>query len=90
MNVKEKIQTVLQKLKLFDKAKANTLTNEDWQSIVNSYQQEYKVTLQDDMAAEQAAQQNPLDQDALNQAQAILAGIVSGVSTRVIINSGYS
>ena len=51
MNVKEKIQTVLQKLKLFDKAKANTLTNEDWQSIVNSYQQEYKVTLQDDMAA---------------------------------------
>ena len=46
MNVKEKIQTVLQKLKLFDKAKANTLTNEDWQSIVNSYQQEYKVTLQ--------------------------------------------
>ena len=81
MNVKEKIQTVLQKLKLFDKAKANTLTNEDWQSIVNSYQQEYKVTLQDDMAAEQAAQQNPLDQDALNQAQAILAGIVSGVST---------
>ena len=81
MNVKEKIQTVLQKLKLFDKAKANTLTNEDWQSIVHSYQQEYKVTLQDDMAAEQAAQQNPLDQDALNQAQAILAGIVSGVST---------
>lgn len=81
MNVKEKIQTVLQKLKLFDKAKANTLTNEDWQAIVNSYQQEYQVTLQDDMAAEQAANQNPLNQEALNQAQSILAGIVSGATT---------
>lgn len=81
MNVKEKIQTVLQKLKLFDKAKANTLTNEDWQAIVNSYQQEYQVTLQDDMAAEQAANQNPLNQEALNQAQSILAGIVSGTTT---------
>lgn len=81
MNVKEKIQIVLQKLKLFDKAKANTLTNEDWQAIVNSYQQEYQVTLQDDMAAEQAANQNPLNQEALNQAQSILAGIVSGTTT---------
>ena len=33
------------------------------------------------MADELAAQQNPLDQDALNQVQAILAGIVSGAST---------
>lgn len=80
MNVKEKIQTVLQKLNLFDKVKAKSLTNEDWQSIVNLYQQEYKVTLQEDMEAEQSGQQNPLDQEALNQAQAILAGIVTGTS----------
>lgn len=37
MNFKEKLQTVLQKLKLWDKAKANQLTHEEWAQIVNSY-----------------------------------------------------
>lgn len=77
MNVKEKVQTVLQKLKLLDKAKSNSLTNEDWKDFVNSYQQEYKVTLQDDIAAEQDAQQPPLDQKSLDQVQTILAGIIT-------------
>lgn len=77
MNVKEKVQTVLQKLKLLDKAKSNSLTNEDWKAFVNSYQQEYKVTLQDDIAAEQDAQQPPLDQKSLDQVQTILAGIIT-------------
>lgn len=43
MNFKEKLQTVLQKLKLWDKAKANQLTQQEWGQIVNSYQQEYQV-----------------------------------------------
>ena len=48
MNFREKLQTVLQKLKLWDKAKANQLTNEEWGQIVNSYKKEYQATLQDD------------------------------------------
>ena len=56
MNLKERIQTVLQKLNLLDKAKANQLTQEEWGQIVNSYNQEYQSILQDDLAADQAAQ----------------------------------
>ena len=44
MNIKERIQTVLQKLKLLDKAKANQLTDEEWKQIVDSYQKEYQST----------------------------------------------
>ena len=54
MNLKERIQTVLQKLNLLDKAKANQLTQEEWGQIVNSYNQEYQSILQDDLAADQA------------------------------------
>lgn len=80
MNVKERLQTVLQKLGLVDKAKASTLSNADWQAIVNSYKLEYKSTLQDDMAADQAANTNPLSQEALNQAQATLKSIFQTAS----------
>ena len=77
MNVKEKLQSVLQKLNLLDKAKANSLTTEDWKTIVDSYQKEYQITLQEDMAAYQLTQQNPLDQEAMNQAQTILNSIIT-------------
>jgi len=56
MNIKERIQTVLQKLKLLDKAKANQLTDEEWKQIVDSYKKEYQSTLQEDLAADMAAQ----------------------------------
>ncbi len=75
MNLKEKIQTVLQKLGLVDKAKAGTLSNQDWQSIVNSYKLEYQSTLQEDMEADQAANENPLSQEQLNRAHATLQSI---------------
>ncbi|MEG0889763.1 MAG: hypothetical protein RSH25_14965 [Bacteroides sp.] len=80
MNVKERLQTVLQKLGLVDKAKASTLSNADWQAIVNSYKLEYKSTLQEDMAADQEANTNPLSQEALNQAQATLQSIFQTAS----------
>lgn len=38
MNIKERIQTVLQKLKLLDKAKANNLSDEEWKQLVDTYQ----------------------------------------------------
>ena len=60
MNFKEKLTKVLQKLNLMDKAKEKTLTHEEWQAIVNSYQEEFKVTLQDDLEAEQASHIQPV------------------------------
>lgn len=81
MNFREKLQTVIQKLGLLDKAKSNSLTNQDWQTIVNSYNLEYQSTLQEDMDAYQAANENPLTQEALNQAQAALQSIFQVAST---------
>lgn len=83
MNFKEKLQTVLQKLKLWDKAKANQLTQEEWEQIVNSYRQEYQSTLQDDLAADQAQQQaaTTVSQEQIAQIGAILSGIVNPSQT---------
>ena len=80
MNIKERIQTVLQKLKLLDKAKANQLTDEEWKQIVDSYQKEYQSTLQDDLAADMAAHaatNTPITQEQMDQVQGILDSIVN-------------
>lgn len=78
MNFKEKLQTVLQTLKLLDKAKANQLTNEEWHQIVDSYQREYQSTLQDDLTADQAQQSvSAITQEQMDQVQGILAKIVN-------------
>lgn len=83
MNLKERIQTVLQKLNLLDKAKANQLTQEEWGQIVNSYNQEYQSILQDDLAADQAAQRQTVavTQEQIDQVQSILGSIVNPVQT---------
>ena len=81
MNIKERIQSVLQKLKLLDKAKANQLTDEEWKQIVDSYKKEYQSTLQEDLAADMAAQAaaaaTPITQEQMNQVQGILDSIVN-------------
>lgn len=78
MNFKEKLQTVLQKLKLWDKAKANQLTHEEWAQIVNSYEKEYQATLQDDLAAYHVEQQaNVISPEQITQVQTILDGIIN-------------
>lgn len=78
MNFKEKLTKVLQKLNLMDKAKAKTLSHEEWQTIVNSYQEEFKVTLQDDLEAEQASHSHPImSQEQMDRVQFILDGIVN-------------
>lgn len=52
MNFREKLQSVLQKLGLTAQAKANALTSEQWNSIVDAYKKEYQTNLKDDMDAE--------------------------------------
>lgn len=78
MNFREKLKTVLQSLKLLDKAKANQLSKEEWKQIVDSYQKEYQSTLQDDLAADQAAHNVPvMSQEQMNQVQGILESIIN-------------
>lgn len=81
MNFREKLKTVLQTLKLLDKAKANQLSKEEWKQIVDSYQKEYQSTLQDDLAADQADQAAHnvpvMSQEQMNQVQGILESIVN-------------
>lgn len=75
MNLKEKLMSVIQKLGLTDKVKNNSLTHEDWSSIVDSYNHEFQANLRDDMAAEEAARQQEqatMSQEELNLLQAIL------------------
>lgn len=76
MNFREKLQSVLQKLGLQDKAKAGSLTKEEWSQIVASYHREYQITIQDDMAAEESAIPN-LSAEQLAQVQKILSTIVA-------------
>lgn len=83
MNFREKLQTVLQKLNLLEKAKSGELDNQEWQTIVNSYKLEYQSTLQEDMAADQAVNQPPLSQESINQAQSILQSIVTPLAAPV-------
>ncbi len=95
MNIKERIQTVLQSLKLLDKAKANQLTDEEWKQIVDSYQKEYQSTLQDDLAEDQAAQAAaaavPISQEQMNQVQGILDSIVNpDQSSAISVAAGSS
>lgn len=95
MNIKERIQTVLQSLKLLDKAKANQLTDEEWKQIVDSYQKEYQSTLQDDLAEDQAAQAAaaavPISQEQMNQVQGILDSIVNpDQSSTISVAAGSS
>jgi hypothetical protein len=83
MNFKVELMTVLQKLGLVDKAKTNALTNADWQSIVNSYRQEYNANLRDEMdvdddegdgegAGNPPPAESALTQEELNNVQTIL------------------
>ena len=82
MNFRERVQTVLQKLNLLDKAKSKAMTHEEWQMFVNSYQEEYKVNLQDDLDAEHAAasqqdEEPTMSQEQMNRLQVILYGIMN-------------
>lgn len=72
MNFKEKLMTVLETLGFKQKFEDKTLTQEEFNQIVASYQEKYKTTLQDDIASEQAAQAQANLQLQLNTIQAAL------------------
>ena len=72
MNFKEKLMTVLETLGFKQKFEDKTLSQEEFNQIVNSYKEKFKTTLQDDMASEQAAQAQANLQQQLNTIQAAL------------------
>ena len=85
MDFREKLQTVLQKLGLMDKAKTQTgLTQSEWAQVVDSYKKEYQSTLQEDLAAAQSegANETPaITEEQMGQVQAILGSIIPNQAT---------
>ena len=77
MNVKEKINSVLEALGFTQKFVKNQLTAEEFNSLVAEYQKKYQCTLQDDIAnakaAKQQKEQEQQTQQFLNQIQAVIA-----------------
>ena len=67
MNWKEKLKTVLEALGFKAKFDEKSLTNEEFQQILDAYQRDYQVTLQDDINAEATQAQNEQQQQMLNQ-----------------------
>ncbi len=67
MNWREKLKRIAEFLKLDKKLEQKSLTNEEFQQIVDAYQKEYAVSLRDDVNAE--AQQQAQQQAAQEQQQ---------------------
>lgn len=79
MNFKEKLKSVLELLQLGKKFEDKTLSQEEFNSIVDEYQKKYQTTLNDDLAAEQAAKQTAKQaaefQQMLNTIQSVIKGV---------------
>ena len=79
MNFKEKLKSVLDLLQLGKKFEDKTLSQEEFNSIVAEYQKKYQTTLNDDLAAEQAAKKTAKQaaefQQMLNTIQSVIKGV---------------
>ena len=83
MNLKEKLTHVFSLLGLTQKAKDETLSDEEWKAVVNRFQQEYKVTLQEAMAEENSHSQVPsITQEEITAAYNMVKDIVAEQTTQ--------
>lgn len=83
MNLKEKLTHVFSLLGLTQKAKDQTLSDEEWKAVVNRFQQEYKVTLQEAMAEENSHSQVPsITQEEITAAYNMVKDIVAEQTTQ--------
>lgn len=78
MNLKEKLTHVFSLLGLTQKAKDQSLSDDEWKAVVNRFQQEYKVTLQEAMAEENNHSQAPsISQEEITAAYNMIKDIVA-------------
>lgn len=83
MNLKEKLTHVFSLLGLTQKAKDQTLSDEEWKAVVNRFQQEYKVTLQEAMEEENSHSQVPsITQEEITAAYNMVKDIVAEQTTQ--------
>lgn len=83
MNLKEKLTHVFSLLGLTQKAKDQTISDEEWKAVVNRFQQEYKVTLQEAMAEENSHSQVPsITQEEITAAYNMVKDIVAKQTTQ--------
>ena len=66
MNWKKKLMTVLEALGFKTKFEEKSLSNEEFQQVLEAYQRDYQVTLQDDINAEESGARNEQMQQMLN------------------------
>ena len=65
MNFKEMFLPILTALGLVDKAKSNTLTNEDWNKIETSFKEKHGVSISEAMQAAQSAEELTAEREAV-------------------------
>ena len=75
MNLKEKLVNVFNLLGLTQKAKDNSLSDGEWKSVVERFQKEYQVTLQEAMDAE--SQAPAITQEQITKAYNLVSGILN-------------
>ena len=64
MNFKEMFLPILTALGLVDKAKSNTLTNEEWNSIEASFKEKHGMSMSEAMQAAQSAEELAAEREA--------------------------
>lgn len=64
MNFKEMFLPILTALGLVDKAKSNTLTNEEWNSIEASFKEKHGMSMSEAMQAAQSAEELAVEREA--------------------------
>ena len=73
--MKKKLYAILERLGLKQKFEDKSLTQEEFNTLVAEYQKEYQTTIEDDLQAEQAAQEQTRLQETLNTIHGVIANI---------------
>ena len=75
MNFREKLVNVFSLLGLTQKAKDNSLSNDEWKSVVDRFQKEYKVTLREAME-EESTNTPAITQEEITNAYNLVNGLL--------------
>jgi hypothetical protein len=89
MNFKQKLESVLEFLGFKQKFADKSLTQEEFSSIVAEYQKRYQTTLQDDLAAEDAAQKQHEQAEQFQQQLNSIYNAVNSIA-KPVDESGHS
>lgn len=73
--MKKKLYAILERLGLKQKFEDKSLTQEEFKALVAEYQKEYHTTIEEDLQAEQAVQEQTRLQETLNTIHSVIASV---------------